>query len=93
MIAAPVEVLHHVTVRRYVDARNVVLGTDVGDALYGKLIERVERQLFHFQLLTAAFHLVNHALDTPGTLSFVLVPLLGTVAVVDEQPLTQILPL
>ena len=48
MIAAPVEVLHHVTVCRDVDARNVVLGTDVGDALHGKLIKRVERQLFHF---------------------------------------------
>ena len=71
----------------------MVFGTDVGDALHGKFIERVERQLFHFQLLTAAFHLVDHALDTPGPLSFVLVLLLGMVTVVDEQPLTQILPL
>ena len=48
MVAATIEVLHHVTVGRNVNARNTVLVADVGNALHGKLVERVERQLFHF---------------------------------------------
>ena len=48
MVAATIEVLHHVAVGRDVDARDMVLVADIRNALHGKLVERVERQLFHF---------------------------------------------
>ena len=42
VIAAPVEVFHHIAVGREVYPQNAVLVADVGDALYGELIECVE---------------------------------------------------
>ncbi|GFH99287.1 hypothetical protein IMSAGC004_01690 [Bacteroidaceae bacterium] len=48
MVAATVKVFHHVAVCRNVNTRNTVFVADVWNTLHGKLVERVERQLFHF---------------------------------------------
>ena len=42
VVAAQIEVLHHIAVCREVDARDTVLLTDIRDALHGIFIERVE---------------------------------------------------
>ena len=93
MIATTVEVLHHIAISGNIYACDAVLLADVRNTLHAELIERVEGQFLHLQLLALPLNLVNHSLNT-GFLRFLSLFGVGmTVTVIDKETLSEVIAL
>ena len=93
MIAATVEVLHHITIGGNINACDAVLLADVWNTLHTELIERVEGQFLHLQLLALSLDLINHSLDTGFLRLLSLFGIGMTIAVIDKETLSEVIAL
>ena len=93
MITATVEVLHHIAIGGHINACDAVLLADVWNTLHTELIERVEGQFLHLQLLALSLDLINHSLDTGFLCLHSLFGIGMTVAVIDKETLSEVIAL